>query len=357
MPKKSKNSIGKFCLSIFLLLIILLGGGAFFSYKWYQDEISAPNSSDESIVKFEIPTGTSTDEIGKILQDQGLIQDLNAWKIYIKINKPSLLADKYAIAKNLSIIDIVEILKVGQKDEVIWITIPEGIRMDETEVILDEKLSNIPEGNYNKDDFNKLIYSPNEFLSTTTSKSGEYILNLKPEEKNLEGFLFPDTYAFQKDITAEQVLVTLLETFMNRTENIEITNGLSFYDNLIIASIVERESSQKEFSGVAGVFLKRIQLNDKLGSDSTVLYILKRWKPAPTAQELLIDDPYNTRLNYGMPPTPIASPGYYVIESSANAEPGEDLFFISDDYGNIYYAKTLIEHNKNICKYITKTCN
>ncbi len=340
-----------------LIVIVLVGvGGYFWVQDWYNKSIVEAYSNLDTVINFEIKKGTSAADIGKVLKDNKLIKDENVWQIYVKLNNPNLLADKYAIPQNLSIVEIIKILEVGQKDAVIWVTIPEGLRMDEIEVILDAKLSSIPEGKYDKSYFHSLINSPDEFLSNTSSAAGSYISEIKPEGKFLEGFLFPDTYAFRTDVNAEDVLITLLENFMAKTKDLVPANGLSFYDNLVIASIVEREANPEDHSGVASVFLKRIEMNEKLGSDITVMYILKRWKPEPTAKELLIESPYNTRKNYGIPPTPISNPGMSAISNTEQAKAGENVFFLADEFGKVHYGKTIADHNKNICKYITKTC-
>jgi UPF0755 protein len=143
---------------------------------------------------------------------------------------------------------------------------------------------------------------------------------------------------------------------MAKTKDIPINNGLTFYKNLVISSIVEKEATASDYSGVASVLIKRIAQGEKLGCDVTVLYILKRWQPEPSPNELKIDSPYNTRLNYGIPPTPILNPGVAAIKATAEAKPGDYLFFIADENGNIHYGKTLADHNYNICKYINKTC-
>jgi UPF0755 protein len=351
---KPKKSIFKIILNVFILITLLVIVSVVLGYIWYNKGISESLSNRTDTVVINIESGTSSQQVGELLKENGLIKNLLVWQIYIKLNKPVILADKYDIPSNLSLKQIVEILVVGQKDEEVSVTIPEGLRFDEIETILDGKLSGFTKGGFSKTEFDQIVNSPDEFLSE--SEVGQYILNIKPVGNSLEGFLFPDTYTFTKEANARFVLTTLLSNFKKKTESITISNGLSFYENLTLASIVERESSEENFKGVAGVFLTRLEIGEKLGSDITVLYILKRWKPEPTYDELLIDSPFNTRLNYGFPPTPVGNPGLKVVSDTAIAHPGNDLFFIADEAGNMYYGESMADHEYNICRYITMEC-
>jgi len=354
-PKRKTSSLAIFSL-IFLVLIIIGISGFLALQAWYHTATTTPASDNSATVNVVIKNGTSAIDIGKILKENGVIQDELAWQLYVKLNNPNFLADTYDLPHNLSMETIVKILVTGQEDKVIWVTIPEGLRMDEIETILDSRLTTGTKGTYDKTTFHNLINSPDTFLTTTRSKAGSYISSLKPQGKSLEGFLFPDTYAFRTDISAESVLTTLLENFMAKTKDSTPANGLDFYANLTLASIVEREASPKDYSGVAGVFLKRLAINERLGSDITVLYIFKRWTPEPTAKELALDSPYNTRKNYGLPPTPISNPGVAAISATEQAKPGDYLFFLADANGVIHYGKTAADHQHNVCKYLTKTC-
>jgi UPF0755 protein len=351
---KPKKNLFKIILNIFVVIILLVIVSGVLGYLWYNKNISKAVSNKTEMVVINIESGTSSQEVGELLKENGLINNILVWQIYVKLNKPVILADKYDIPLNLSLKQIVEVLKVGQKDVEVSVTIPEGLRFDEVESILDEKLTDFTNGSFSKTEFDELVTSPDSFLSE--SEVGQYILNIKPVGNSLEGFLFPDTYSFAKDADTKFVLTTLLANFKKKTEGLVINNGLSFYENLTLASIVERESSEDNFQGVAGVFLTRLEIGEKLGSDITVLYILKRWKPEPTYYELLIDSPFNTRLNYGFPPTPVGNPGLKVVSDTATALPGNDLFFIADEAGNMYYGETMADHEYNICRYITMEC-
>jgi UPF0755 protein len=351
-PKKA-SPLKIFFLFI-LFLLIAAAGAAFYGYNWYQTATTKAISNDTGTVAVVIETGASSAEIGTLLYQKGLISSELAWKVYVRLNEPKFLADSYIVAKNLTMGELVRVLELGQEDKVTWVTIPEGLRMDEIEVILAKKLTH---SEYDKDELHKIINAPDSFLQSTTSTAGKYISDIKPAGRSLEGFLYPDTYAFRVDVDAKGVIVVLLENFMLKTKDITTQNGLSFYQSLSLASIVERESAPADYSGVAAVFLKRIAIKDKLGSDITVLYILKRWSPEPTYAELQIDSPYNTRKNYGLTPGPVSNPGVAVIEATAKAKAGNNLFFIADENGVIRYGKTLADHERNVCKYLTKTCN
>lgn len=173
----------------------------------------------------------------------------------------------------------------------------------------------------------------------------------------LEGFLYPDTYFFAPEVTAEEIVGTLLDNFERHAGELLARAAqqrkVSAYEIVIIASIVEREArARKEAPVIAGVFWNRVDLGMTLGADPTVQYAIGSWRELLFA-DLEIDSPYNTYRNAGLPPTPICSPGQEALAGAAEPATTEFLFFVakSDGTGEHAFARTLEEHEANRVKY------
>lgn len=171
----------------------------------------------------------------------------------------------------------------------------------------------------------------------------------------LEGFLFPDTYFFLPDADVETIISTLLGTFEERAgETLRAAadaRGTTVYDLVKLASLVEREARARDESAtIAGVYANRLSIGMKLDADPTIQYALGEWRPL-LLDDLKIDSPYNTYRVAGLPPTPICNPGLAALESAAEPQDHEFLFFVADEQtGRHLFAKTLEEHEANRVK-------
>jgi UPF0755 protein len=169
---------------------------------------------------------------------------------------------------------------------------------------------------------------------------------------SLEGFLFPDTYFFIRDATAEQIIDRLLATFDEKAGTTlraaAAEQKRTVYDLVKLASLVEREArDRKESAQIAGVYANRLRIGMKLDADPTIQYALGVWRPL-TLEDLKIDSPYNTYKVGGLPPTPIANPGLAALEGAAKPARHDFLFFVANDAtGQHLFAKTLEEHEAN----------
>jgi UPF0755 protein len=195
------------------------------------------------------------------------------------------------------------------------------------------------------------------------------ILGIKPEiladdypflkgKKSMEGFLFPDTYEFFEKSSPETVVRKMLDNFKNKAWNkLEPLGGDTAYQRLILASIVEREvrDMKDDRAIVAGLLLKRMKIGMPLQTDVTICYVKDPLgcDGGVTKEDLLINSPYNTYLNRGLPPTPIDNPGLSAIEAAVNPKSSDYLFYISrKDTGETIFSKTIDEHNANVVKYL-----
>ncbi len=219
------------------------------------------------------------------------------------------------------------------------------------------------------------------FLKTASNfNSLEYQSRLPMEaQKNLQGFLYPNTYRLFKSITnrvitpdadaAQIVIKKLLNEFFNKlptdAESLAKQQGLSLYQAITLASIVEKETGrnaltpnaknllEEERKLVAGIFYNRLKIKMALQSDATINYITGKNDPSATLADLEIDSPYNTYKYAGLPPTPIANPSLSSILAVLNPTKTDYLYFLhKQPTGEPVYAKTFDEHVKNKVRYL-----
>jgi len=173
-----------------------------------------------------------------------------------------------------------------------------------------------------------------------------------------EGRFFPDTYHFPRGTTdlefLQRAFDTMTRVLMEEWEDRD--GGLPYkssYEALIMASIIEKETSvEEERYKIAGVFVRRLQQGMLLQTDPTVIYALGRnFDGDIRNRDLRVDSPYNTYTNKGLPPTPIAAPGRACIRAALHPENGTALYFVAMDDGHHYFSDTLAEHNKAVAKY------
>jgi UPF0755 protein len=195
--------------------------------------------------------------------------------------------------------------------------------------------------------------SASEFLDAADNEYDFRFLPAAQRGDKLEGYLFPDTYYFTGQYTADDMVRVMLRRFgeiftdeyVSRAQEL----GMSIDEVVILASIIEAEAGRdSDRARISGVFHNR--LNSKtypyLESCATINYILKDHKAVLSTADTRIDSPYNTYLYKGLPAGPICNPGKASLEAALYPEESDYLFFQSDSAGKIYYAETLEEHER-----------
>jgi UPF0755 protein len=178
-----------------------------------------------------------------------------------------------------------------------------------------------------------------------------------PAGRNLEGYLFPDTYQIAAEDISIDVIERMLANFARKVtpelrEEAQ-NNGRSLEQIIIMASIIEREVvSDDDMAAVSGVLWKRLDDDTGLAADATVRYALEKWKEPLTYQDLQIDSPYNTRRYRGLPPGPISNPGIRAIMAAIRPEISDYYYYLSTPDGQTIFSKTNEEHNANKAKYL-----
>lgn len=172
---------------------------------------------------------------------------------------------------------------------------------------------------------------------------------------SFEGFLFPDTYYLPYQFSADQLIALLNETYQSETDALfaRNTTGLTEYQIVTMASLLEREGNEEEnMRMIAGILFNRLAIDMPLQLDASIEYVLEKPISMLTPEDLTLDTPYNTYLNRGLPPTPIGNPGVQAIRAVMNPIESDYLYYITGNDGNFYYAETYDEHLDNIERYL-----
>jgi len=315
------------------------------------EEINEPISDDPTSISFIIQPGETAIGIGERLQEQGLITDATLFRRFLQYNglDASLEAGEYQLRRNMTMREIAESLQNSLMVEVA-ITIPEGWRAEQVADLL--AAENIMDGSI--------------FLAAV--RQGDVIdhplLADRPAGANLEGYLFPETYRLPAQATPEDLLTRMLDTMQARLpigwESMAAAQGLSLYEVITLASIVEREAVvPAERPTIASVYLNRLKEGMYLQADPTVQYAMgyqpdtgQWWKTPVTLEEYEnVNSPYNTYLYPDLPPGPIASPGASSIAAVLQPAQTTYLFFLGRGDGSHIFANTFEEHEQNIRLY------
>ena len=185
------------------------------------------------------------------------------------------------------------------------------------------------------------------FLATATSPA--VLRRLEIPGESAEGYLFPDKYIFVKPVTPEEILEFMVRQFRRKippdAEKKAKEAGLSLHQIVTIASIIEKETGlEEEKPIVSAVIRRRLALGMPLQMDPTVIYGVKRFDGTVTRKDLRTAGPYNTYLNRGLPPGPIANPGLAALAAALNPSKTEYLYFVSKNDGSHTFSRTLPEH-------------
>jgi UPF0755 protein len=314
--------------SIFGILIIFLLGIAYYFYG-----LTAASLVVEPIF-FNISKGESFRDIALSLRKADLIKSTAVFKIYnfLRGSAHQLKPGKYSLSPSLSVPEIVDLLVAG---------IPKGVRViifeGETIKDIDKKLSDLN------------ILKPNEFLNFdyhSLKNNYEFLSGIN----SLEGFLFPDTYQFSLESNPDDILKKFLDNFKEKV-------GLIYYNDLIIASMIEKEVPFEEDRYlVSGILHKRLSTGMLLQVDATICYAkLQSFTGCYPVKkiDLEINSIYNTYKKLGLPPTPISNPGLLAIKAALNPKNSKNWYYLSDPKTKTtIFAKTLDEHNRNRVKYL-----
>jgi len=280
------------------------------------------SSSDRVLIT--VRSGDSASAVSGRLKENKLIfsKKLFLWLVKLAKAQNKLKAGVYSFSEKDGMFKILRNLKSGSGN-FLRFTVPEGNNIKQTAEIISKTL------NIDKKKFVKIAV-----------------------ERNLEGYLMPETYFVNPEINEKQLIEMMYGEFnkkvtsdmCKRAEKINIP----FKDIVIMASIIEKEAVKpEEKSVIAAVFYNRFRKKMKLQSCATVLYAMGANKIKLTLEDIKIDSPYNTYKHSGLPPSSICSPGIESIKAALYPADTENLFFVSDGNGGHLFAENFNSHKKN----------
>jgi UPF0755 protein len=314
------------------------------------NNLKKPNDPTGYEKPFRVELGESPASITTRLQEEGLVPSADAirnYLVYAGLDK-TIQAGDYQLSPRMSPLEIGHALQDATPSEVTFNILP-GWRVEEI-------ATSLPTSG--------LDFTPEAFLlAVADPQSGVSLRAELPEGTGLEGFLFPDSYQVKRNITP-QVFVDMLVGYFDAQISAELrqgfsSNNLSLFQATTLASIVQREAVvEEEMPMIASVFLNRLQAGMKLDADPTVQYAVgfnpaqNTWWTNPLSQDdLQIASPYNTYLNWGLPPGPIANPSLKALQAIAFPSQTPYYFFRSacDGSGKHVFAETFEQHVRNAC--------
>jgi UPF0755 protein len=343
-PEGSPRSRWLFAALLFVgvLLIGVLAGGA-----WVRQQIDPGDPGDP--VELTIPTGATTADIARLLEEKGVIGNPTVFEWYLRFagGGPFRAGDYTDLRQNMAMGDVIEILDAGPlPPEIERVTFREGLWMSETrQIILDTFPSVEP------DALDLALF----FLR---------VPGLPEVNGNPEGVLFPATYDVQKATSDDSAvlldqMIAAFEAAAQRQGLYDATAKLQGvagdrritpYEALIVASMVEAEArTEEDRPKIARVIYNRIKNDMRLDIDATVLYALGDRLPTLTQSQLEVDSPYNTRRYPGIPPAPINSPGEASMEAALNPADGDWLYYVlADEDGSHYFTDDFDDFNREV---------
>src|SRR5688500_6994812 len=314
---------------------------------WYDSLLTDPLDSNGTEQSFTIEMGEPVDSVANHLESVGLIRDAESFRTYLVYSglDTSIQAGDYQLSTAMSAIDVAHELQDATPEEVTFVVLP-GWRMEEIAASLSTSGLNI---------------TTEEFLSAAQIPPEEF--DFLRSAETTEGFLYPDSYILSRETTADELVNEFVRNFALRL-SADIKNGfekqgLTVYQAVTLASMVEREAVQEEEQPlIASVYLNRFRIGMKLEADPTVQYVIgynilqQTWWMNPlNLLDLQLNSPYNTYIYEGLPPAPIANPGLSALRAVAFPTETTHYFFRAkcDDSGLHEFAETFEEHLQNAC--------
>lgn len=287
-----------------------------------------PPTTFTRAVLIEIPEGTPSVLVADQLEDEGLIHSSTVFRVIARITgtDEEMHAGKYLFTRPIGLVEVLYRVHNGISGiETISVTFPEGITVREMADILEEKFP---------------------YMDTA----------LFLEEANAyEGYLFPDTYELYPDTTPKEIIDRMQVRFDEVWTEVEASNprGIAQEDAVIMASLLEKETKVGPDRAIAsGILWSRIDIGMALQVDAVFGYIKGISTYHPSGDDLLIDSPYNTYENRGLPPGPIGNPGKDALEAALNPTETAYLYYLTGNDGAMYYAETFEEHKANKEAYL-----
>ncbi|MCS6950703.1 MAG: endolytic transglycosylase MltG [Armatimonadota bacterium] len=315
-----------------ILAIALLAAGG---WLWWQFQPVGRGS----LRLVRVTPGMTARQIGQKLQAQGLLRNARAFEWVVRLRGWSgrLQPGTYELRPSMSPWQIAQTIAEGRV-ATSWVTIPEGYTVRQIAQLMQERG----------------IADAQEFLRLATEEGDTFRASF-PLPKNLEGYLFPNTYRLPRGTGARAAIQTMLsllerEVYQKYREEME-RSGFTFHEILTIASLIEREAKvSQDRPLISAVIRNRLKRGMRLEIDATVLYALGTHKSRVLYRDLEVDSDYNTYRRHGLPPGPIANPGVACVEAALRPADVDYLYYVARPDGSHIFTRTLQEHRVAIAR-------
>jgi len=323
-------------LSAVILLMVFLPVFIILDFMYY---IHKPLGREEAKVDLIVYPGQGFNKTLEILEKSNVVKHPDKLKIYARLRgfDKKLKAGEYSISTSMSPSEMLHMM-VNGRVKLHRLTIPEGYTIQQIASVIEESGMGPKE----------------EFLLTVADKN--FLHKMGVDADTFEGYLFPETYYFPKGVSSKKIISTMVHRFQSvfkedwkeRAKNLD----LSIHEVVTLASIIEKETGAAfERPVISSVFHNRLRIGMRLETDPTVIYGLKHFNGNLTRKHLLTPSAYNTYLNYGLPPGPIANPGRDAIEAALFPADTEFLFFVSKRDSTHQFSTNIRDHNNAVRKY------
>lgn len=330
--------------AVLVAIAIVLSASAI----WYNWQL-APVQDERALRQFVVEPGQGPSAIAENLQTDGFIRSSAAFQLYMRLHTLSdiVQAGTYRLSPDQSSQEIAEVITSGMVEEFSVTFIPGETLAKHTEKLRDAG------------------FSAQEVQQAYRDVRDHELLKSLPRNKDLEGYIYGETYAFASGATATEVVERTLDTYYAKLTESDLLKdfkkqGLSLHEAITLASIVQREMTNSNPSEltrdqqiVAQIFYSRLKANDRLGADATYQYIADK---LGEERSIDFDSPYNTRRYPGLPPGPIASPGLGALKAVGNPANTNYYYFVSGDDEKTYFSRTNEEHERNVREHCHEKC-
>jgi UPF0755 protein len=323
-------------LAALLFAAALLSGLGAAAYAWR--ELTTPRAPPSGQAIVNVASGASFRSIAEQLRQAGLVRFpllLTVWARYHGADRRVRSGD-YQISRPMSPLQLLDLLQ-SPTHVLRWVTVPEGLTVGQVAELLAR------EGFGGPDVFRGVVEDARLLQAYDLPDTG------------VEGYLFPDTYAFDWAMSAEAVVRTMLDRFREQSAALterRVAAGLTEGEMVTLASVIEKETGRAEERPlVSGVFHNRLRSGMLLQSDPTVLYALGKVGERLTRADLAHPSRYNTYVHPGLPAGPIANPGRAALEAAIEPAATEALYFVSRNDGSHEFSRSLDEHNRAVRRY------
>ena len=321
--------------------------GAIFYALVFNYQLSSVDKFSKEGVMIEIKEGDGFSEIANGLAEENLVRSETAFKLYLLLRgwAGELNTGTFYLSKNLNSYEVAR--KIAKEEgRQILITIPEGWTMAK---IQKELLDN---------NIMSAVKIP-DFIINDFSDKFEFLKDI-PADRGLEGFLFPDTYYFRENFSAEEIVEKFLENFRDKVLKLVAGERDNLWDTIRMASLVESEVPAGEDRDlVSSVLWRRIKIGMPLQVDISIVYEKCNIRKIEnncrklSKNDLVFDSPYNTYLYKELPWGPVSNPGFSAISASLRPQKTSYLYYLSDpETRKTIFSETLEQHNTAKWKYL-----